>query len=183
MTPDLFSDSERVAISFEVAVPPMSQGSKTARVVGRRIKIKGQPAVLNPQAVMVEIGNMATKKLADGTRKRKGGELDRYRDKVAARALEAMAGRALLVGAVTLSAEFVFQRPKSHYTTKGAVTKSAQLRFPPLDVSKLVRAIEDAMSGVVYVDDRQITRYAEITKRYAAGNGIGGVRVAIEGAI
>lgn len=179
MTGELFDTPERIAISFEVAIPPMTQGSKTARIVGRTIRVKGQRAVINPQAVMVEIGNMATKKHANGTQKRKGGELDRYRAKVAARAHKAMAGRRLLVGAVELSAEFVFARPQSHYTSTGKITKSALLRFPPLDVSKLVRAIEDAMSGVVYIDDRQITRYGDISKRYATGAGVGGVRVSI----
>jgi len=38
--------------------------------------------------------------------------------------------------------------------------------YPPLDVDKLVRATGDALSGVVFEDDRQVVRI-EAAKAYA----------------
>ncbi len=128
---------------------------------------------------MVELGNLATPKRADGTRTRRGGELDRYRGRIRTCAIEQMDGRAPIGGAVELSAEFVISRPPSHYTAAMRLTKAARSRVPPLDLSKLVRAIEDAMTGVVYDDDVQITCYGRVTKRYASSGGIGGVKIAV----
>ena len=60
--------------------------------------------------------------------------------------------------AIALSVVFVFARPKSHFRANGQLKPSA----PPHctgrigDVSKLVRAVEDAMTGILYNDDAQI---------------------------
>ena len=60
--------------------------------------------------------------------------------------------------AIALSVVFVFARPKSHFRANGQLKPSA----PPHctgrigDVSKLVRAVEDAMTGIIYNDDAQI---------------------------
>lgn len=72
-------------------------------------------------------------------------------------------------GPLLLSLTFHVLRPKGHYGTgrnAGTVKASAPLwpKSKP-DVSKLVRGVEDAMTGIVYVDDAQIVQqYAE--KRY-----------------
>ncbi len=57
----------------------------------------------------------------------------------------AMRGAAPLTGPVTVEAVFRFPRPK---TTK--------LRAPRLDLDKLARALLDGMTGIVYVDDKQV---------------------------
>ena len=122
---------------------------------------------------------MATKILDDGSQRRKSGALDRYRGRIRQRAAVRMGEHEPIPGAVELSAEFVLPRPDSHYTATGKLTKSAKDKIPPLDMSKLVRAIEDAMSKCVYRDDVQITRYADISKRWAERGGVGGVRVTV----
>ena len=60
--------------------------------------------------------------------------------------------------AITLSCVFVFARPKSHFKTNGQLKPSAPKHCSGRigDISKLVRAVEDAMTGIVYNDDAQI---------------------------
>lgn len=83
-----------------------------------------------------------------------------WRNAVAAAALEAMNGRAPIAGPVELDVVFVFARPKSHYRTgryAGQLRPSAPhycAKQP--DVDKLVRAVGDAITGVVVVDDAAI---------------------------
>lgn len=62
---------------------------------------------------------------------------------------------------IYLEAEFAFQRPKSHY--KGGnrdlgILKHNAPAFPigRPDRGKLLRCIEDALAGIVYVDDAQV---------------------------
>lgn len=62
-------------------------------------------------------------------------------------------------GPMSLTVDFHFVRPKSHFTTKGNLTKSAPM-FPTGrnvgDIEKLVRAVNDAISGVLFDDDAQV---------------------------
>ena len=60
--------------------------------------------------------------------------------------------------AIALSCVFVFARPKNHFRTNGQLKPSAPKHCSGRigDISKLVRAVEDAMTGVVYNDDAQI---------------------------
>lgn len=75
--------------------------------------------------------------------------------------------------AVGIVAEFVLPRPKSLPKTKERPHISAP------DSDKLGRSALDAMSGIVYVDDRQVNRLV-ITKRYAAIGEQSGVRISVE---
>lgn len=83
-----------------------------------------------------------------------------WRQEVAAVAKKAMGGMDLLLGPVRLTVECLFPRPKSHYRTgKRAADLKANapgwVHTKP-DLSKLVRAIEDAMTGIVFRDDSQV---------------------------
>jgi Holliday junction resolvase RusA-like endonuclease len=79
-----------------------------------------------------------------------------WRLKVEQVAGEAMNGCELLRGPLTASFVFTVTRPKSHYGAKGL--RASAPRFPIVkpDALKLARAVEDALSGVVYADDAQI---------------------------
>jgi crossover junction endodeoxyribonuclease RusA len=83
-----------------------------------------------------------------------------WRATLSAAAAEAMGGRTLLTGPVQLKVEFVFPRPKGHFGTgrnAGSVKHSAPTYVSTKpDLDKLVRAIGDALSGVVVRDDSQI---------------------------
>jgi len=79
---------------------------------------------------------------------------------VAAAAQEAMQDRAPLTGALAVAFTFYRQRPRSHYGTgrnAGNVKPSAARRpvFAP-DTTKLIRAVEDACTSIVWRDDSQI---------------------------
>jgi Holliday junction resolvase RusA-like endonuclease len=83
-----------------------------------------------------------------------------WRSTVTAAANKTMAGRPPLVGPLELRATFAFVRPASHYRSgrhAGELKPSAPAyRSSRPDLDKLVRAIGDALTGVVYRDDAQI---------------------------
>lgn len=92
-----------------------------------------------------------------------------WRQDVAAQALLAMEGRELMVGPVSVIVTFLFPRPKAHYRTG---RHAANLRddapdwhASKPDLSKLVRALEDALTGVVFRDDAQVASMV-VGKRY-----------------
>lgn len=80
---------------------------------------------------------------------------------VADAAAEAMNGRPLLDGPLRLSVTFEFKRPASHYgKRKGQphLKESAPMWVTTTpDADKLIRSIGDAMTGVVYRDDKQVS--------------------------
>lgn len=70
---------------------------------------------------------------------------------------------------VRLDVTFVIPRPKGHHGTGrnlGTVKGSAPA-WPGVkpDATKLLRAVEDAMAGIVYYDDAQVVQQA-VYKRY-----------------
>jgi Holliday junction resolvase RusA-like endonuclease len=120
-----------------------------------RFKVGGQAATQ---------GSKTTGTMKSGIRytRESNKRLPQWRTDVASAAGHAMGDHDLLTGPLELEAVFVFPRPKSHYTSKGALTKSAAPQTAPTshqmgDTSKLIRAIEDAMQKIVYLDDSQIT--------------------------
>lgn len=88
----------------------------------------------------------------------------------------------LFDGPLVLNALFFFQRPKSHF---GSGKNSSELKesapayhFQSPDLAKLIRALEDAMTGVVWVDDRLVFRYD--CSRHWADNGPERVEVVVK---
>jgi Holliday junction resolvase RusA-like endonuclease len=86
----------------------------------------------------------------------------------------------LLTGAIRLRLAFQVSRPQGHFRTgkcSGMVKDSApMLPTTKPDATKLLRAVEDALTGVIWKDDSQITTQV-ITKRYDFKPG---VRIEIE---
>lgn len=79
---------------------------------------------------------------------------------VAQKAGEVMEGGDLLAGPLALTVTFHVPRPKGHYGTgrnAGSVRSSAP-EYPTTrpDTTKLLRAIEDALTGIVWRDDAQV---------------------------
>lgn len=78
--------------------------------------------------------------------------------------------------AVEVEATFVLKRPGTHYGTgrnAGKVKNSAP-NLPTgkkLDIDKLSRALLDALTGVAYVDDGQVTRL-NVNKAYGEEQGV-----------
>lgn len=73
--------------------------------------------------------------------------------------------------AVTLDLEFVLPRPKSHYTKKGLRPNAPHWHTSKPDRLKLARAVEDAMTGVVWRDD-SLTVTGSTCKRYGERPGV-----------
>jgi Holliday junction resolvase RusA-like endonuclease len=145
-----FAQEVLSVVEFSVAGVPAPQGSKTRTKWG------------------VREDNPATKP---------------WRTAVAWEATAAMQGRTPLAGPLELAATFYFPRPKNHYGTgknSGRLKDNAPVWCGTKpDADKLLRAIGDAITGIVCRDDSQIvqitawklygTPSAEITVRPAQG--------------
>jgi Holliday junction resolvase RusA-like endonuclease len=83
-----------------------------------------------------------------------------WKQEVASAAAKVMEGRALLHGPLLLAVVFVMPRPKSHFRTgknEGQLRPDApRFHTKKPDVTKLVRGLEDALTGVVWNDDAQV---------------------------
>lgn len=77
-------------------------------------------------------------------------------------------------GPIVLTIIFHFTRPKSHFGTGKNINKlkpsapAEHIKKP--DLTKLTRAIEDALSGVVWKDDSQVVKQ-NTYKKYSKFNG------------
>jgi len=89
-----------------------------------------------------------------------GDDGKRWRANVAQMAGIVMMGTELFEGPVRLSLMFVIPRPKGHYRSgrfAGELRQNVP-RFPTKkpDLTKLVRGVEDALTGIVWRDDSQV---------------------------
>ncbi len=123
-------------ITFTVYGKPATQGSKRAFVI----------------------------KPKDGGKYRAGITEDNdqcysWRQEVASAAAAAYDG-ALLLGAIELRVEYTYPRPASHFGTGRNAAKlkatAPKYKLTIPDLSKLTRAVEDAMAGVIYRNDSRI---------------------------
>jgi Holliday junction resolvase RusA-like endonuclease len=97
-----------------------------------------------------------------------------WRSSVSQAAAQAMDGQSLFRGACRFDCCFSFARPKSHFGTgrNAAVLKPGAPQYParPADLTKLVRLAEDAMLGIVFVDDGQVVQQS-VEKVWAPKSG------------
>jgi Holliday junction resolvase RusA-like endonuclease len=77
-------------------------------------------------------------------------------------------------GPLGLAVTFTLRRPKGHFGTgrNARTVKSSAALWPVVkpDATKLLRAIEDALTGVVWTDDAQVVEQLA-TKRYGEPEG------------
>lgn len=92
----------------------------------------------------------------------------------------AMQGRALLAGPLQVRFEFVMPRPKGHFGAKGLKPSAPAWPTVKPDALKLTRSSEDALTGIVWVDDAQIVKET-IEKRYAAPGEASGAVITVSG--
>jgi Holliday junction resolvase RusA-like endonuclease len=71
-------------------------------------------------------------------------------------ALVAMNGRDPIDAPLSVSFTFTFPRPRSHYTSKGLRPAAPTYKVSAPDTTKLIRSIEDALTGIVWKDDSRI---------------------------
>lgn len=102
----------------------------------------------------------------------------------ARRALEALPleGQARATGPVVVDLHFRLPRPKGHYGTgrNAAVLRPSSPAWPASkpDLDKLVRAVLDALTGLLWVDDAQVVTLA-VAKCYASPTVPAGVHVRV----
>lgn len=98
-----------------------------------------------------------------------GSDPKAWKESVAQVAGEAMNGSGLFVGPLRVSFTFYRPRPSSHFGTgrNAGKLKPSAPAYPTgkPDVLKVARAVEDALTGVVYRDDAQIV-FEVLEKRY-----------------
>lgn len=88
-----------------------------------------------------------------------------WKTQVAQAAGEAVNGAGLLDGPLELLVVFTVPRPKGHYGARGLRPSAPAYPAVRPDVTKLLRAVEDACTGVVWRDDAQVVEQ-HATKRY-----------------
>lgn len=137
-------------IRFEVFGKPLTAGSKKPFQVRR--KDAGGNWIRTGQTIIVD-DNPKTKfwkaAIQEAAGKAAGGEI-------------------LVNVPILLTARFYFARPKSHYRAGGQqlIARAPIEHIQKPDLSKLLRALEDALKGVVYGDDCLIPRYGPDTGKY-----------------
>lgn len=98
-----------------------------------------------------------------------------WKSQVADAAREAMEGDRLTEWPIYLGLTFHLLRPKSHFGSgkNCLVLKPSAPKYPAVkpDVLKLARAVEDALTGIVWRDDSQVVQM-EIRKKYASDSGV-----------
>lgn len=142
-------DLPEPAVSFVVWGEPKSKGSRSSFAVKK-----------GPKGSQTFTGKTVSVEQDPGGRKK---EWTRRVDEVVQ--AMAMSGAPLLEGPLVGAVEFWLTRPKSHPKTK----RTWPGVYP--DLSKLLRAIEDPLKGVLIKDDAQIVRYRELLKDYAVYSG------------
>lgn len=121
-------------IVFFVPGAPAPAGSKTAFCLKKDGRYTGRAIVVD----------------ASG---KKGKE---WRSMVQEFAIVAMESHPPLTGALHLTVIFQMPRPQKHYRVAGLKPDAPQYHITRPDCTKLLRAVEDAMTGIVYEDDGQI---------------------------
>lgn len=117
--------------------------------------------------------------IAQGSKNQFGGESSKFlkpwRNDIRVAAFDAMSGYPPWSGGVQLRAVFIFPRPKAHLRTgkhAGEVKASAPgWKTSAPDLDKLIRALGDALTGIVYRDDAQIVGIS-VTKIYGQTPGV-----------
>ena len=88
-------------------------------------------------------------------------KLDPWRKKIAKEASDVMeaVGHEPMIGPCKINLNFYFPRPKSHSNALGVIKASApEYKQSKPDLDKLIRAVGDALTGIVVKDDSQFVQ-------------------------
>lgn len=153
----LLEDSGRFSVtafgcSFTVWGKPEPGGSKKVLPRGRKFPI----TIQNFRQLLSMIV------VVDDNDKAKG-----WKDQIEMVTGVLMKGREPFSGPLVLEVVFNIERPKGHLNTRLQPKPSAP-KYPTKkpDATKLLRPVEDAMTGIVWLDDAQIVDQ-HVKKRYA----------------
>lgn len=144
-------------LKFTIYGRPQQRGSKVSIVrrdkVGKIIEKDGRPLTFTK----------------DSNKKS-----DDWMAQVRSTAAEIMNGRTLLSGPIILQVHFFFLRLKSHFKKDqfgGDLKASAPLHHAKSpDLAKLLRSLEDGLTGVVWTDDKLVFKYHDCGREYTTGS-------------
>jgi Holliday junction resolvase RusA-like endonuclease len=134
------------ALAFTVYGTPQPAGSKRGFARGSRVVIVDANAKSRPWKALVTDAAIEAMQTTD-------------------RQSRILEQAPLLDGPLRLELDFYVPRPKGHYGVKGVRPSAPDFPAVKPDVLKLARAVEDALSGIVYRDDAQIVT-EWLSKRY-----------------
>lgn len=141
---------------IETTIPLFDQPGQTVApaptMAGVRFTVRGTPA---PQGSKRAFRNKFSGRIQQVESSK---ALAPWRDTIGLAADVAMAGRDPLEGPVRLTVQFRFQRPAGHRGAKGLRPSAPRVHHQRPDVSKLVRAVEDALTTIVWRDDSQVAQ-------------------------
>jgi len=126
-------------LEFVVVGIAAPQGSKTAFVRGGRVSLVESCARVKPYRALISLAASQARKDPPTQQ------------------------------SVGIGITFVFVRPKSHYTSKGALRAGAPTHPGKPDIDKLCRAVLDALTGILYHDDAQVVSL-NASKRYGVAS-------------
>lgn len=133
-------------LAFTIPGRPQQRGSKSAQV---KYNSDGQPITKNGRVLTFATDDNEKSKV--------------WMAEVRAAAFEAMRGCPLLASPLALSITFHFKRPSSHFGSgrnSGSLKASAPLLHAQSpDLAKLIRCLEDGLTGVVWTDDKLVCDY------------------------
>ena len=112
------------------------------------INIPGRP-VPQPRHQISTIGGFARAYIP------KDNPIHSFKESVRLVAKLAMVNNTIAEGPIRISCEFVIDRPKSHTKARRSKFRESHSQKPDLD--NLVKALTDAMTGIVWVDDSQVS--------------------------
>ncbi len=128
------------------------------------IVVRGLPiAQGNSRAFVAQVKGGKPRAIVTTEANRTSSPLGAWRSAIATDARDEMGNRPLLDGALRVAVTFVFPRPKSHFLpiTKSRPTPVLRDDAPHFhtgrpDCDKLLRALMDALTNVVWHDDAQV---------------------------
>ena len=152
----------------------MQQGLFTIFIPGKPVTQGSKKGVYNPKAKRVWVKDQNSE------------DLGNWRNRIASEVRSFMKNHNIdglpKPEPVKLALRFSFMRPKGHFGTgknTGNLKPSAPSYFTKApDLAKLARAVEDAMTGIVYQDDSQICR-EELSKHYTEDFTLEGVEITV----
>ena len=115
-----------------------------------RFSVRGIPVAQGSTRAFIRGGRAIT------VSKMHGGPLAGWRDAIATEARAAMGARPLIAGPARVVLAFTWPRPAGHSGKHGLRPSAPRWKTTAPDIDKTARAALDALTGVVFVDDRQV---------------------------
>ena len=171
----------RLILDLTIAGVPRPAGSKTSFPFVRMLERLPKPYECANRQAFGRYLREAVKLSVSTTESGKHTKAWRIEVKRAAIMVATAAGlpkRPVKGGAYSFDAAFWFPRPKNHWRANGALKPWANglKHGGKPDATKLVRALEDALTGVVWYDDSEVFSHTE-TKLWSPDDGSATIKV------